>query len=347
MLYINGRFLTQKETGVQNYARQICRELKEQNIEFILLVPERSELINDEFTESIVTIGQRTGHLWEQIELFFFIRSNKNNLLLNLCNTGPILLKNQQIATVHDLAFLKNEKWFGTVFRKWYAFMIPRLIKQSKSIITVSHFIKNEIQGQFNTSSDKIEVIPNKLCGFPVVQSSFEKEFKDIEPKSYFLMVGSDNPRKNFAFVEKIFSNELRDEQLLIVGGKNNHFNSDKKHIEAHNITRLGYTTTEQLMLLYMHCKAVIHPSLYEGFGIPILESFSFNCPVVCSDIPVFREVCEDAAIYFDPEDEREFLIAIKQLNNDNTYLVERGKERLAFYQKIDRVSQLKKIIIE
>jgi glycosyltransferase involved in cell wall biosynthesis len=135
----------------------------------------------------------------------------------------------------------------------------------------------------------------------PVNESAPERE-------KYLLCVGNIEPRKNLVRLLKAFElvndSELR---LVIVGPKgwkNSAFfetlesNSKKDRIEIK-----GFVTEQELKHHYLHCKAMVYPSLYEGFGIPILEAFSMNCPVLTSKGTVMEEIAGEAAIYFDPLD--------------------------------------------
>ncbi len=297
-LFINGRFLTQRVSGVQSFAREICRELAKET-ELTILIPANEPLIDDEFSPFIKKIGKLKGHLWEQIDLTWFMNNQKEARLLNLCNTGPLFLQGQ-IVTIHDLAFLKNPAWFNRVFSITYSIMVPRLVRSASTVITVSETVKAEICSQYGVSSQKVIVLSNKV-GIDLLNEDDIPPFDErLVPTSYFLMVGSNNPRKNFNFVEKLFSENNISHILVIAGGSFRSFNTDNTmHFQNDRIIRLDYINNQKLKWLYKNAKAFINPSLYEGFGIPNIEAMAFGCPVICSDIPVFREVCKEAAFYF------------------------------------------------
>jgi glycosyltransferase involved in cell wall biosynthesis len=298
-LFINGRFLTQRISGVQAFAREICRELMKKT-NFVILVPKNAVLYDDEFLDKIKKTGVYSGHLWEQISLPLFVNQHSNAILLNLCNTGPIFLR-KQICTVHDLAFLQNQNWFNPIFKYIYSYLIPRLIKSSYAVLTVSKTIKNELIQEYKIEKKKITVVTNKV-GQNLFNVNQIKEFdKRLQSNDFFLMVGSNNQRKNSSFVERLFKEQMPNHKLVIVGGSHCSFsNNENLKTDYYNIIKLDYVNDEKLVWLYKNAICLINPSLYEGFGIPNIEAMMFGCPVVCSDIKVFREICKQAAFYFD-----------------------------------------------
>jgi len=296
--FINGRFLTQRISGVQSFAREICRELIKET-DLIILVPSNARLYDDEFSAQVKKIGFFNGHLWEQISLPLFLRNQPNATLLNLCNTGPLIVR-KQICTIHDLAFLKNPKWFHPVFSMVYTFLIPRLTRKSIGILTVSETIKNELVKEYNIPEKKIAVVGNKVAQSIIDARPIAAFDYRLLPKEYFLMVGSDNPRKNLTFVERIFVEGTIGKKLVIAGGSHRSFNNEKRiNYTVDNIIKLDYVDNERLQWLYKNAIALINPSFYEGFGMTNIEAMMFGCQVICSDIPVFREVCQESAFYF------------------------------------------------
>lgn len=335
-IYINGRFLTQQPTGVQFFAQEICKEI-ENDIDFEILVPKNQALINNSFNHKIKKIGSFKGYLWEQINLPNFIKKEPNCILINLCNLAPISISNQ-IITIHDLAFIENKNWFSLPFQKVYNFIIPRIVKKNKAIITVSETIKNELVNHFKIEETKVSVIYNKL-NTKLINSEPKKPSILFEVQEFYLMVGSNNPRKNFAFVEKIFTKQLANKNLIIVGADHSSFNSSES-INSKKIIRLKNVTENELAWLYKNTLAVINPSFYEGFGIPNIEAMFFKTPILCSNIPVFKEVCANYADYFELGNEVDF---IEKLNSISSYNKENSN--LDFFQNQNRINQLKNLL--
>lgn len=335
-IYINGRFLTQQPTGVQYFAQELCKEI-ENDIDFEILVPKNQVLINNTFNHKIKQIGSLKGYLWEQVSLPNFIKNQANCILINLCNLAPVSIRNQ-IVTIHDLAFIKNKNWFSLPFQKVYNFIIPRIVKKSKAIITVSETIKKELVNHFKIDTNKITVVYNKL-NTSLINSTEEKPSNLTKNEPFYLMVGSNNPRKNFAFVEKIFTNQLTDKKLVIVGADHSSFNTSES-INNQNIIRLKNATSNELAWLYKNTMALINPSFYEGFGIPNIEAMYFKVPILCSNIPVFKEVSGDYASYFDLGNESDFITKIDSIKPYNEVV-----SKLDFFQNQNRINQLKNLL--
>ena len=202
-LYINGRFLTQPVSGVQAFARSICSELIENKVNIKIVVPDQALIDEQHYEAHLIRSGKQTGHLWEQFHLAAFMKQHPGSVLLNLCNTGPLNFKNQAV-TIHDLAFVVFPKWFHPAFRIWYNFMVPKLVTKSKHIFTVSEAVKHELFSCFKQSESKTSVISNKVSTDFLTATEQPPSGIKVEPHSFFLMVGSDDPRKNFEFVEKM-----------------------------------------------------------------------------------------------------------------------------------------------
>ncbi|MCB9360312.1 MAG: glycosyltransferase family 4 protein [Flavobacteriales bacterium] len=335
-IYINGRFLTQRPTGVQFYAQEFCKEI-ESVIDFEILVPKKQEIVNQSLNHKIKKVGNLKGYLWEQISLPNFIKKEPNSILINLCNLAPISLNNQ-IITIHDLAFIENRKWFSMPFQKVYNFIIPRIVKNSLAIITVSETIKKEIITHFKINETKVNVVYNKVSA-DLIKAIPCKPNINITSNDFYLMVGSNNPRKNFAFVEEIFFTQLKHKKIVLVGADHSSFNTENS-INNDNIVRLKNASVNEIAWLYKNTIALINPSFYEGFGIPNIEAMYFKTPILCSNIPVFKEVCSNYASYFELGNESDFIThlnAISLENNANT--------NLDFFQNQNRVDQIKKIL--
>lgn len=332
MFIVNARFLTQQITGVQRYAIEISLELKKIYGANILFVsPENiiHKKIADEL--GVQTIGNLKGHLWEQIDLLFFLLNNNTQYLLNLTGLSPIFY-NKTIMMIPDMSFLRNPEWFSLKYRLVYSLFYPFNIKKAKKIITISNFSKKEILNFF----------PNIKYDIIVTHCSIGHEFHPsfnmvrLYDFRYILAVSSIDPRKNFLRLVQAFKllND-KDIKLVIVGSENKLFSNDalKSEIENNsNIIFTGYINDEKLINLYSHAECFAYPSLYEGFGIPPLEAMSCGCPVVVSDASSLPEVCGNAAYYVDPNDIHNIAIGIERLLEDkklSTELILKGFEQI------------------
>lgn len=322
-IIINARFLTQPITGVQRFAVEISKELKKSNLPIIFLTPKN--IIHHDLAKELdaEVLGRLKGHLWEQLELQKYVLKN-NAFLISFCNTGPLFVKNQ-IVTIHDLCFKIHPEWFSKSFSIFYNFLIPRLVKVSKAIITVSEVSKNELVEELGVPDDKITVVYNAVASvFDKQNVSNINSVNKPLTENYILSVSSHHPRKNFERLVEAFKLIENDNlKLCIIGNVSKNFKSTK-NIDEENIVFLENISDETLVSYYKYARLFVFPSLYEGFGIPIIEAASMGTAVCVSDIPVFKEICGENAVYFDPYD----LLSIKNgilegLNNTHTVLPE------------------------
>ncbi len=312
IIYINGRFLSNPMTGINRFAYELCKA-SSRLFEFTIIAPNGRILPEYDIRGlNIIEYGRLKSHLWEQISLPLFLSTKKNYILLNFSGLGPLLNKSK-ITTIHDVSFLHNPDWFSKGYYLFYKILTPLIIKTSRAILTVSEFSKSEILKYYDVTPAKIHVVYN------AVTKALENSTSDNQKDKYILTVGSLDPRKNFKTLIRAFSDErLKHLELRIVGGTNRVFGELGYDMQnSPNIKFLGRISDEELRNQYRNAHLFILASLYEGFGIPPLEALGNGCPIALSDIPVFHEIFEDAAVYFNPTDVNDIIGAIlKSYNN-------------------------------
>lgn len=303
-LLINGRFLSQKPTGVQNYAIGIIKALIKSGLEVEIITPPCK--FNNRGLP-VKTIGLFSGFIWEQFFLAFYARRQQDNLLLNLCNSASLFIR-RQIVTIHDLAFEEKANWFNPIFKFWYKFMIPRICRRALLIITVSGFSKRKIIEKYGIPESKIIIAPP---GIP------EFRFNNTIPnyRNYAVLTGANNPRKNAQWIiNNLDILKKRDITLVVLGEISPTF--QKISLDNNkSVVTLGNVSLPAYCALIKNAKTLIYPSLYEGFGIPILESICLGTPVIASDIPVFRESFGDIPEYFELNNTASFEKAIDKVS--------------------------------
>lgn len=334
MLYINGRFLTQPMTGVERYAYNICKAMCALHQSFTIVCPKAP--IHQDYDVSdlnIIHYGIGNSHFWEQCVLPFFFIGKKNYLVVSFTGLGSILIR-RKIMTIHDLAFLKNPAWYSRAYYWYYRLMTPLAVKTSQHILTVSEFSKNEILRFYPfLNGEKISVVYN------AIDRQLFKTCADVsQPEDRFILcVSSIDPRKNFARLIEACK-DLTGAKLYIVGKYNRIFNQQMElDTDSDHIHFLGRVSDEELVRLYNQAVCFVFPSLYEGFGLPPLEAMACGCPVLVSDIPVEREVCGDAALYFNPLEPSEILRIITQYLS-NTDVIKKTMRQKG-YDNIKRFS--------
>lgn len=318
-IFVNGRFLCRKPTGVDRYAievlRGIDRLLDEQNSVvkdqvWTVLTPSVVELPADIKHIKIRKIGPLQGSAWEQLTLPTFTRGD---LLINLCNAAPII-KKKQVVVIHDATTVQIPQAFSRNFVRWYNFMIPLLLKRSQVIATVSSFSRTEIERSYGIART-IAVVKEGADHFEKIQADNKiLEKHDLTNSQYILAVGSMAPHKNFKTiveaVEKINSPNF---ECVIVGGTDPKVFSNKNTDLPKWVKHVGYVTDGELKSLYRHAKCFVFPSIYEGYGLPPTEALALGCPVISSNTASMPEVCGSHVTYFSPTDPSELAHLIQQ----------------------------------
>lgn len=326
MIIVNSRFLTQSLTGVQRFAIEISLRLKAALGEEIKFLAPKG-IIDFETSEKldVTIIGRNRGHLWEQIDLPFYMRRHKGDILVNLANTAPIMVGNK-ISCLHDCAFYRHPRTFSKKFVAVYKILIPLVIKSSKHLLTVSEFSKNEIE-EIYPNAKEIKVVYN------AVSDIFKPSPVEVGCKQkYMLAVSSINERKNFRRVVTAFKKaNVKDLHLKIIGDNpSGNFKTDVDSIvESENVEFLGRVSDRELVSYYNNALAFIYPSIYEGFGIPPLEAQACDCPVLISSIPALQEVFQESALYCDPESIDDIANKITSLMDNDLRADLRGRGRI------------------
>jgi len=314
MIYINSRFLTQSITGVQRYAIELSLRLKQldPSIEFVCPHNVLHKDIFDKLDGKIV--GSRVGHLWEQVDLPLFLKKQGSPVLVNLCNMAPVFYKNN-ISVLHDIIYKLYPKSCSLSFRLWYLMLVPKIVRTSLALVTVSDFSRKEISDCFRYPMENIYIVHNAVNEkfFPV-----EKRKGTIR---YLLAVSSVVYHKNYkrmveAFIN-LYTTTKNDVCLFVIGGTHKSFAKQDYSVRNIPIRFLGRVSDEKLIELYQNAEAFIFPSLYEGFGIPPLEAQACGCPVISSETTAMPEILGESVVYFDPTDTCEIQNAMFKVIND------------------------------
>lgn len=298
---VNGRFRSRAVTGVERYALEVLSRAA-RPVEYI--EPKRP------------AVGLQ-GHWWEQAVLPWRFRGD---VLWSPCNTGPLAVK-RQVVTLHDCAFLDHPECFSRMFAAWYQWLLPRLARSVAAILTVSHYSKQRIVECLRVPENKVRVIANGVnqtfrpIGKPEQQQVRERLGL---PARYVLTVGSREPRKNLAGLIaawKLAAPEMEEVDLVVVGAKNlRTFRGDGVTDDAPRVHYTGYLDHADLPAVYSAAEVFVYPSLYEGFGLPVLEAMACGTPVVCSKTTSLPEVAGDAARLIDPLSPEDIAAALVRL---------------------------------
>lgn len=230
----------------------------------------------------------------------------------------PLRYLKKCVVTIHDIIPYKMKEFFPSKAKQIYLRLIFFLIKKfSRRVISVSECTKSDLVEVFNFSPDKIQTVYNGL-NHELFKPHSKKEASDFRikynlEKEYLLTVGIGKGHKNLDFIIKVLSPlwlEVNLDLPLVIAGASGkipeHLIDIIQPVEKFIIPfqKIPY---EELPLLYQNAKMLIFPSLYEGFGFPLLEAQGVGCPVLSSNASVMPEVLQGSAYYFDPKDGKKF----------------------------------------
>lgn len=273
--------------------------------------------------------------IWEHIVLPFSTLFSGADILFCPSNIAPIYLprKVKLVVTIHDVRVKVFPDTFSKGTRMYYEFIYNFVFKRADVIITVSEFSKNEIIKYFPEVKNKLHVIPNGI-------NLNRFKFQNTERKKQILFIGAISKHKNIGIILDAFSRVMNKipHNLVIVGNRDSGMPQDDKIqqvlslIPRDRITFTGKISDEDVVRIYNESDFFVFPSLYEGFGLPILEAMACGCPVIASNVASIPEVCGDSAILFDPFSPEELANKILQLALDEEIkeeLRQKGLERV------------------
>ncbi len=287
--------------------------------------------------------------LWTKFALpaHLFTQKEKLDVFYSPGHYSPQFCPCPTIPTIHDLGYLK----FQNQFNKKDLYQLTNWTKQSiekaAHIITVSNFSKTEIENIYKIDPNKITIAYNGVDVPLKIDKKKQREILksyNLKSKIYYLYLGTLKPNKNIPFLIRAFSQFLKatdQETKLVIAGKKGWlfdeiFSTVKKESVESNIVFTDFVDNYQKTILYQHAKALIMPSVYEGFGIPVIEAMKLNTPVISSNIEPLKEVIQNNGFYFDPTNQEELvhqLINFERLNpNEIKKLTDEAKTRADFF---------------
>lgn len=306
VLAVNARFRNGARSGVQRVAHELLRRIA---IDHREICPDQR-----------FSVGMK-GHAWEQLMLPLKTRSDP---LWSPCNTGPIAIANQ-VVNFHDAAIFDHPEWFSPNFVRMYRALWPRLARRARRIVTVSEHARTRIAISLGIPLDRIEVVANGISDDfrPAPSAAIEAVAAryGVTPQRYFVTLSTVEPRKNLPLViaawERTEGQIDRDYKLLVIGGAGvSHIFRDAQLATgaSDRLSTTGFVDDAELPALIGGAAALLYPSRYEGFGLPVAEAMACGTPAVTTRLTSLPEVGGDAALYVDPDDPADLAQTIVRL---------------------------------
>lgn len=329
-LLINLSFLIPQATGISTYAKNIIPHLQQLNPTLLTpqnLPPYKNYPVPANMTPDQGSKGHLRRILWTQFQLPQLYKNLQSNLLFSPLPEAPIFTKTRYIVTVHDLIPLRFSKPFSRL-TSYFRYYIPQVLSQAEHIICDSESTAKDINKFYKISLDKTTVIP----------LAYDKNnFRDLNlpTSNYFLYIGRHDPYKNLHRLIEAFANLPRrpNYELWISGPTDTTYTPQlQAKIVELNLTEsvklIGYASYEKLPTLINQAIALVFPSLWEGFGLPVLEAMACGTPVITSNVSSLPEVAGSSALMVNPYNTAEITAAMDTVANDTqqrSYLREQG----------------------
>jgi glycosyltransferase involved in cell wall biosynthesis len=278
---------------------------------------------------------------WSRLgwDLGRLLRKDKPDLV-HVQYTAPLLGQTPIVVTVHDVSFLDHPEFFTWSRRSQLRHTVAKTIKHAARVITVSDFSRDAILRSYDIAPEKVRVVPNaanpdfRVIGREKAMRAVSERLRMEAP--FILSVGDLQMRKNhvglIAAFAKLLTAHPQLKHHLVLTGKETWFTPKIKEaaLSSGFATRIhftGFVSDDRLLELYNACDCFVFPSLYEGFGLPILEAMACGRAVACSNTSAMPEVADGAGILFDPHSVDEIKRAMSDILLDSE--LRARKERL------------------
>jgi glycosyltransferase involved in cell wall biosynthesis len=263
--------------------------------------------------------GDMGPEVWfEQVTLPRALRRERAALIHATNCFLPLRRPCPGVVTIHDLAFEDHRSDFARTTGAKYRYFAPRAARGAQRVICVSDFTAGDVMRRYGVGADRIRVVPN-AASLPIGSASVP----DGEP--YLLAVGDLRGKKNLRRLVEAWSALGTGHRLVLAGLGDPH--GLPPAVEA-----VGYVDDERLDALMRGADVLVHPSLYEGFGLVVLEAMARGVPVAAAGATALPETGGDAAVYFDPLDAGSMANAIREALGARADLAARGRERAAAF---------------
>ncbi len=341
--------------GTEVYLRNLLRALAEIDSRNRYLVFANRETDDDlcpsaanfRLVRSAVPARVRAARLpWEQTVLPWQTARHRLDVLFSPGFSSPLVCHGRKVTVIHDLQHKRQPQNFRFIERKAWDAMVWSSVRFSDALIAVSESSRRDMLDVYGADPGRVHVVPHGV----------EPEFFDIADAPerydsllhqagvpqcrYVLAVSTIHPHKNWLRLLDAFAALVdagRDEHLVVAGLRGKAAADVEDRLKdprvAPRVHLLGWQPRRVVVALFQSAQALVFPSTFEGFGLPVLEAMAAGVPVACSDIPPLREIADEAALFFDPLSPNQITDALRRVLDDpdlRASMIARGKERAA-----------------
>lgn len=278
--------------------------------------------------------------LWYDVKVPAILRKVKADVFVSCDGFCSLHTKVPQCLVVHDLSFLHFPSFIRKSHLLYYRRNTPKFLAKASKVATVSEFSKKDIEDTYKVAAGKTDVVYSASKEiFQPVSAAVKSEVKEkyTAGKEYFIYTGAIHPRKNLMNLLKAFSLFKKRQQtgmkLVLAGRLAWKYESFTKSLETYkyrnDVVLTGYIDEAELARLTGAAYAMVYPSLFEGFGVPVLEAMQCGVPVITSSDTSMQEIAKEAALYATPGDINEIaekMMLIYKDENLKKQLTEKGK---------------------
>lgn len=350
------RIFRKKKHGMDMVALELIRHLQEidhENLYYIFVKPDVDDQVIQETPNFKIVKLEGGGYpTWEQISLPRAAKKYGCDILHCTSNTAPVFSSVPIMITLHDIIYMESSvrkimkgsgsryQKFGNLYRRM---IVPKVLRRSKKVITVSDFEKDRINRFFEMDNDKrLSTVYNGVSDYfkPVTDADMLKKVQQKYhlPARFFFFLGNTDPKKNTKGTLQAFSDyrkQTSDDMKLVM------IDYDKAELEKmlseigdkdliNHIVLTGYITNTDLPAIYSQCSLFLYPSLRESFGIPIIEAMASGAPVITSVTSSMPEISGKGAVLVDPFKPEEITTAMRMVMCDELLRTEMVTEGYA-----------------
>jgi glycosyltransferase involved in cell wall biosynthesis len=334
-------------SGLGNYSRNTLNALLRffPENEYILFTPEVKDRLFDNYKRFKVVspqnrIAKKMKSLWRSLFLVPQLKRHGVELFHGLSNELPKGIHKSgvsSVVTIHDLVFMRYPEFYKPIDRKIYFKKVKYACHSADKIVAISKQTKHDIETFFHVSPEKVELIYQ-----PVSPVFFEKQNvaeicrKYHLPEKFILSVGTLEPRKNQLALLQALRSKMLKIPVVFVGKQVTSYLAEMNRFIAENemesqVKFLTNISETDLAALYHAATLSVYISVFEGFGLPVIESMACGCPVVTSSVSVLPETAGEAAVLCNPARPEEIANQISLLLDDEglrTELARKGRKR-------------------